>query len=50
MIACAEGWLDGISISLSSKFSATVVVAAGGYPGSYEKGTEMKLDSTEKGK
>ena len=50
MIACAEGWLDGVGISVTSKFSATVVVAAGGYPGSYKKGTEIKFDSTGEGK
>ncbi|KAI9762329.1 MAG: hypothetical protein M4579_000478 [Chaenotheca gracillima] len=44
MIACTEHWLDGAQIKLEAKFAATVVVAAGGYPGSYPKGTEMKLD------
>jgi len=50
MMACDEGWLDRVSISVNPKFSVTVVVAAGGYPGLYQKGIEMSLDSTEKGK
>ena len=45
MIACTEGWLDAVDVKVDSKFSATVVVAAGGYPGSYVKGTPMKVDS-----
>ena len=49
MIACTEGWLDALSIKVDAKFSATVVVAAGGYPNSYEKGTPMKVDSPPAG-
>ncbi|PSS18705.1 hypothetical protein M430DRAFT_242916 [Amorphotheca resinae ATCC 22711] len=45
MIACTEGWLDSVSVKIDAKSSATVVVAAGGYPGSYAKGTPMKVDS-----
>ena len=45
MIACTEGWLDGVDVQVDSKSSATVVVAAGGYPGSYAKGTPMKVSS-----
>jgi phosphoribosylamine--glycine ligase/phosphoribosylformylglycinamidine cyclo-ligase len=45
MIACTEGWLDALSVKVDAKSSATVVIAAGGYPGSYSKGTPMKLDS-----
>jgi len=41
MVACTEHWLDSISITCEDKFSATVVVAAGGYPGVYAKGTPM---------
>ena len=41
MIACTEHWLDSVSICCENKFSATVVVAAGGYPGIYTKGTPM---------
>ncbi|KAL8361929.1 hypothetical protein RB601_007632 [Gaeumannomyces tritici] len=43
MVACAEGWLDQVTIKVEPKFSATVVVAAGGYPNSYAKGTPMTV-------
>lgn len=45
MIACTEGWLDSVSVNVDAVASATVVVAAGGYPGSYAKGTPMEVDS-----
>ncbi|KAI9746423.1 MAG: Bifunctional purine biosynthetic protein ade1 [Claussenomyces sp. TS43310] len=45
MVACTEGWLDSVTIKIERKFSACVVVAAGGYPGAYAKGTPMKLDA-----
>jgi phosphoribosylamine--glycine ligase/phosphoribosylformylglycinamidine cyclo-ligase len=50
MVACTEHRLDAVEIRIEPKFSATVVVAAGGYPGPYTKGIEMKLDVTEEGK
>lgn len=43
MIACTEGWLSKLAVKVDPKFSATVVVAAGGYPGAYSKGTPMKV-------
>lgn len=43
MIACTEGWLDTLDVKVDNKSSATVVVAAGGYPGSYAKGTPMDV-------
>lgn len=44
MIACCESYLDAISIKVDpKKSSATVIVAAGGYPGSYAKGTPMTV-------
>lgn len=43
MIACTEGWLDSLDVKIDDKSSATVVVAAGGYPGSYAKGTPMEV-------
>ncbi|KAI5854814.1 phosphoribosylglycinamide synthetase [Tricharina praecox] len=43
MLAAANGHLDSVDIQISDKFSATVVVAAGGYPGSYEKKKEIIL-------
>lgn len=50
MVACAEGRLRDVEVSVSAKSAATVVVAAGGYPGSYAKGTVMKLDNVPDGK
>ena len=43
MIACTEGWLDALSVKIDAKSSATVVIAAGGYPGSYAKGTPLRV-------
>ncbi|TDZ23043.1 Bifunctional purine biosynthetic protein ADE1 [Colletotrichum orbiculare MAFF 240422] len=45
MLACTahEARLDCVDIKIENKFSATVVVAAGGYPGSYAKGTPMEV-------
>lgn len=43
MLACAEGYLDNCKLTIEKKFSATVVLAAGGYPGSYAKGTPMAV-------
>ena len=50
MVACAEGRLKDVEVKVSGKAAATVVVAAGGYPGSYKKGTVMNLDNTPEGK
>lgn len=44
MVACTEGRLKEVDLNVSNKSAATVVVAAGGYPGSYAKGTVMTLD------
>jgi phosphoribosylamine--glycine ligase len=49
MIACVEGRLGEADVTVSDKSAATVVVAAGGYPGSYAKGTAMTLDSVPEG-
>ncbi|CCE35042.1 probable bifunctional purine biosynthetic protein [Claviceps purpurea 20.1] len=43
MLACTGGYLDKYDLKIEPKFSATVVVAAGGYPGSYAKGTPMTV-------
>ncbi|OAA53691.1 Phosphoribosylglycinamide synthetase [Cordyceps fumosorosea ARSEF 2679] len=43
MLACAGGYLDNCNITVDNKFSATVVLASGGYPGSYAKGTPMTV-------
>ncbi|CAI0643865.1 unnamed protein product [Colletotrichum noveboracense] len=47
MLACTahEARLDCVSVKVEQKFSATVVVAAGGYPGFYAKGTPMVVNS-----
>lgn len=50
MIACAEGRLKDVDVKVSKRSAATVVVAAGGYPGSYAKGTPMTLDAVPEGK
>lgn len=50
MVACAQGKLKEVDVKVSERSAATVVVAAGGYPGSYKKGTVMKLDDTPEGK
>ena len=49
MLACTEHWLDAVPIKVEPGFSATVVVAAAGYPGKYSKGIQMKLGSVKKG-
>lgn len=43
MLACTGGYLDNCHITIQDKFSATVVLASGGYPGSYAKGTPMTV-------
>ncbi|KAI0603184.1 phosphoribosylglycinamide synthetase [Biscogniauxia sp. FL1348] len=49
MVACTRGHLNAIPISVTSNFSATVVVAAGGYPESYAKGDEMTVKTPPAG-
>ncbi len=44
MVACTEHWLDGVNIDIDSSFSATVVAAAGGYPGPYIRGDVIHID------
>ncbi|KAF2181855.1 phosphoribosylamine--glycine ligase [Zopfia rhizophila CBS 207.26] len=48
MLACTDGKLAETVVKVSPKSGATVVVAAGGYPGSYAKGTVMQLDEVPK--
>ncbi len=44
--ACADGRLSEIEIEWTEKEAVCVVLASGGYPGSYQKGKEIKgLDS-----
>ncbi|KAI1085669.1 phosphoribosylamine--glycine ligase [Whalleya microplaca] len=49
MVACSERYLDSVLIKVEPSFSATVVVAAGGYPESYAKGDEMSVQSPPAG-
>ncbi|KAK3673536.1 Bifunctional purine biosynthetic protein ADE1 [Recurvomyces mirabilis] len=43
MLACCTGTLSQHKLSIAPLSACTVVVAAGGYPGSYAKGTPMKV-------
>ena len=40
--ACAEGQLDNTRINWANDHAISIVLAADGYPGTYEKGTEIK--------
>lgn len=42
LVACADGTLDKIKIDWSDDTALTVVMAANGYPGHYNKGSEIK--------
>ncbi|PWW74357.1 phosphoribosylamine--glycine ligase [Tuber magnatum] len=44
LLAAANGYLDGVRIKINLGFGATVVAAAGGYPGSYTKGEEIRSE------
>lgn len=41
LLACAEGRLADINIEWSNEFACCIVLASGGYPGSYKKGEEV---------
>lgn len=43
MLACVHGCLDAVPLHTRPGFSATVVAAAPGYPGSYPKGVPMTV-------
>lgn len=43
MLACCDGVLSSKTLSIAPMSACTVVVAAGGYPGSYAKRTEMQV-------
>ncbi|KAF2720685.1 phosphoribosylamine-glycine ligase [Polychaeton citri CBS 116435] len=47
MLACCDGNLEQQKLSLKEESACTVVVAAGGYPASYTKGTSMEIESTD---
>ncbi len=42
MLACAEGRLKDCAVSWAEDHAITVVMAARGYPGDYEKGSEIR--------
>ena len=43
MLACCNGTLASQTLSIADRSACTVVVAAGGYPNSYKKGTPMQV-------
>jgi phosphoribosylamine--glycine ligase/phosphoribosylformylglycinamidine cyclo-ligase len=49
MVACTTGLLRYVPVTAAPEFSATVVVAAGGYPEAYAKGTPMRVESPPAG-
>ncbi|KAL1928652.1 hypothetical protein VTP01DRAFT_2438 [Rhizomucor pusillus] len=48
MLACAEGRLDAVNITTKQAYGATVIIASGGYPGSYPKGNEITISELPK--
>lgn len=44
LLAAAKGDLSGIDLTWSQDAALTVVMAARGYPGNYDKGTQISLD------
>lgn len=50
MMSCVEGRLDAVAITTKNAFAATVIIASGGYPGSYAKGKEITLPENTSGK
>ncbi len=50
LVACAEGRLDTVEVEWHADSALTVVMATRGYPGYYEKGTEIRgLDAIDSG-
>ncbi|KAJ3178915.1 hypothetical protein HDU87_003182 [Geranomyces variabilis] len=49
MLAAAEGRLDSVRVAFKDACAATVVLAARGYPGTYQKGTDIKIASVPAG-
>jgi len=41
LLACANGSLEGVNVAWSPRAAVCVVMAAGGYPGAYAKGTPI---------
>ncbi|OLY83912.1 Bifunctional purine biosynthetic protein ADE1 [Smittium mucronatum] len=42
-LAAAEGRLDSVSLNFKDSYAATVIIASGGYPSSYEKGKPISF-------
>ena len=49
MLACSEGWLDGVELRIEPKFATTVVACAEGYPASYAKNRQIHLHKAAAG-
>ena len=47
--ACIDGTLDKIEIKWRKEFACTIVLASGGYPGSYEKGKVITVPTEGRG-
>ncbi|ANB12075.1 bifunctional aminoimidazole ribotide synthase/glycinamide ribotide synthase [Sugiyamaella lignohabitans] len=47
-LACAEHRLDSVTLKVNPGFATTVVLSAGGYPSSYEKGDEITVGEVAK--
>ncbi|KAL8708279.1 MAG: hypothetical protein Q9220_006856 [cf. Caloplaca sp. 1 TL-2023] len=43
MLGCTDRWLKSVRIDVESKFSATIVATAGGYPGPYARGHSITI-------
>ena len=46
MVACTDGWLDGVPLHTIPGSSVTIVAAAGGYPDTYKKGDTISIDQS----
>jgi phosphoribosylamine--glycine ligase len=49
LIACEEGTLKDTPVRFSDRAACCVVLASGGYPGSYKKGVPMRIDEPAEG-
>lgn len=47
--ACVNGSLDKVYIKTINAFACNVVIAAGGYPESYQRGDEIYIEDTDTG-
>ncbi|KAI8085156.1 phosphoribosylglycinamide synthetase [Halteromyces radiatus] len=47
MLACCEGRLDAVSVTVKQAFAATVIMASGGYPGAYPKNLPIIIPSEQ---